>query len=137
MAEVDKEAIQVLVVEDDSDICDMLCLGLASAGYKVVKASDGRDAMRNLKRHSDISLIVSDIRMPEMSGVELLEFCKKNRPEIPVILISGDPRFLTAGHYLSEVVTVHPKPLSLEKLLQSIDSTLRKAAESPMIKTSA
>jgi DNA-binding NtrC family response regulator len=126
---------QILIADDDPEISEIIRRGLTIAGYQIVEATDGRDALRVLRKNPEVRLIVSDIRMPIMSGVELLELLHKNRPEIPILLISGDPRFLNNNHVLNEIATVIPKPLCLAKLVEKVKEALDKTQLSTQNKT--
>jgi signal transduction histidine kinase/CheY-like chemotaxis protein len=80
----------VLLVEDDPQVSRVLALTLERAGYTVVSAENGRrglDALRDGKE--PIDLLLSDVIMPEMNGVELLEEARRRLPGLPVILMSG------------------------------------------------
>ena len=78
----------VLLVDDNTDLRECLAYDLEAGGITVVQAKDGRHALELLLAHA-VDLIVSDIQMPRMDGVELLERVKAMRPEIPVILMTG------------------------------------------------
>jgi DNA-binding NtrC family response regulator len=80
--------LNILVVDDEKDIREGLKDLLESEGYKVDTAIDGSDALEKLKglKHH---LIISDIMMPKMSGIELLEKIKAISPFIEVIIITG------------------------------------------------
>jgi CheY-like chemotaxis protein len=79
---------RILVVDDEPAIREVMSLLLTSQGYEVTTATDGFDALLQLKtRTSD--LIISDLNMPNMSGFELLSVVHRRFPEIPVIAISG------------------------------------------------
>jgi CheY-like chemotaxis protein len=84
--------IDVLVVEDDDDIREMLALVLELADCRVTQASDGRDAMRVLARRELPSLVLLDLMMPNLSGVEVLALIRHDPrlQHLPVVVISGD-----------------------------------------------
>lgn len=80
----------ILVVEDDPDLLRIIVHTLRSAGYRVVPAYGGEDALRKIGRER-FALILTDLAMPKMSGVELIEILKRN-PEtafIPVIAVTA------------------------------------------------
>ena len=78
----------ILVVEDDQALAEALQDTLITAGYKVISADNGRTALAELEEHS-VSLIVSDINMPQMKGDVLLKRAKALYPDIPVILMTA------------------------------------------------
>ena len=78
----------VMVVDDDADLRASLSQMLTLAGYEVSEARDGAEALRALSREF-AGPIVSDIRMPGVDGIELLEAVYDMDPELPVILLTG------------------------------------------------
>ena len=83
-----KKAIHVLIVDDDSSILEVLDARLAAAGFTTYKASSGPKALTILKEEQ-IDVLVSDIKMPEMSGLELLEKTRALFPQLPVIFLTA------------------------------------------------
>ena len=78
----------ILVVDDESVIRDLLFRTLGREGFRVVTACDGVEALNCLKG-SKIDIVISDIMMPRMNGLELLVEVKCDYPQIPVLLITG------------------------------------------------
>ncbi|MGC8735364.1 MAG: sigma-54-dependent transcriptional regulator [Dissulfurimicrobium sp.] len=79
----------VLVADDDRSLREFLEILLQKDGYDVVLAASGDEALGILKDRADVSVVLSDIRMPGMDGVALLREVKKVRPQTPVILITA------------------------------------------------
>lgn len=80
-----------LLVEDEPLILKLLTTQLEDGGFSVVTASDGAVALRMIAdHHSDISAMVTDIRMPGVDGWELARRARDAMPEIPVVYVSGD-----------------------------------------------
>jgi CheY-like chemotaxis protein len=80
---------QILVVDDDPSIRESLGLLLSSVGYEVSMAENGVRAVSHLNRTLP-DLIVTDINMPEMSGIELILHVRNQYPSISVVAMSGD-----------------------------------------------
>jgi CheY-like chemotaxis protein len=80
---------RILVVDDDPLILQTSALILREQGYEAKTASDGFEALVELRR-SKPDLIISDLRMPNMSGFELLSIVRRRFPHIPVVAISGE-----------------------------------------------
>ena len=80
---------RVLVVDDDSAVLQISALVLKQRGFEVRTASDGFQALAELRR-SMPDVIISDLSMPNMSGFELLSVVRRRFPHIPVIAISGE-----------------------------------------------
>jgi two-component system, NtrC family, response regulator PilR len=85
----------LLVVDDERSISELLEISFRKEGHKVDVASNGESAMRRLASQI-YDIVVSDIRMPDMDGVELLRYCKEVSPATTFILITGVPTIDTA-----------------------------------------
>ena len=83
----------VLVVEDDQPLLEFFSTLLRREGYRILAAANGVEALEIAKSNPDdpIDILLSDVAMPYMSGVQLAESLKQIRPEIKVLLISGLP----------------------------------------------
>jgi two-component system cell cycle sensor histidine kinase/response regulator CckA len=79
----------ILVAEDEIIVREYLKNLLERAGYRVVVAGDGEEAVAMFEEHDDISLVLSDVVMPKKNGVEILMEIKKRRPAVKMIFISG------------------------------------------------
>jgi len=85
----------LLVVDDERSICELLEITFRKEGHRVEVAASGEAAKRRLESQI-YDIIISDIRMPDMSGVDLLRFCKEISPASVFILITGVPTIGTA-----------------------------------------
>lgn len=79
---------KILVVEDNPNMSSLLADMLEVFAVDSIRATDGEDALRKLDEE-EIGLVITDLRMPKMTGTELLTAVKDRRPELPVVLISG------------------------------------------------
>lgn len=79
---------KILVVDDEKDIRDMLETYIAREGYQVSVAKDGNAAIEKINNEV-LDLLLLDIRMPQKSGLEVLEILKREHPNIPVIMLSA------------------------------------------------
>jgi len=115
----------VLVVDDDPAVGRSLQRVLESAGYDVALADDGNVAIETLMRRS-FDVVLSDIRMPGMSGVELLSVVRAYDIDVPVILMTGAPTVETAIEAVSlGAVQYLSKPTPMDTVLSAIDNALR------------
>jgi len=78
----------ILIVDDEKNYLVVLEALLGPEGYEIMTTDDAADALR-LIRDSDLDLVITDMKMPGMSGMELLEESKKIRPELPVIMMTA------------------------------------------------
>jgi DNA-binding NtrC family response regulator len=130
-------AIQhILLVEDESELAKTLNRHLKREGFSVVLAADGTEALQIIEesalRGTPIDLVISDVVMPNMDGIELLRWIKTKHPDVSVVLLSG------FGDLSAVVDTIRPdmddyfqKPLTpndMMSLIEKIDYK-RKAVE--------
>ena len=107
---------QILVVDDDSLIRKSLYESLKLEGYEVITASDGVEAEEKLKS-TLCQVVIADIKMPNMDGVELLRRIKKDYPEIAVILITGFGNIASAVEVMKQGAADYiTKPIADEEI---------------------
>jgi CheY-like chemotaxis protein len=82
------DPVRVLLVEDDEDNRELMAEVLASAGCEVVSAASGREGLRSLSERP-VDVIVTDVGMPGMGGLELATAAKAIAPSVPVIVVTG------------------------------------------------
>jgi CheY-like chemotaxis protein len=80
---------QLMIVDDDPEVRVIVAEFLEDFGYRVLQADGGAQALDLLARTSDLRMIISDIRMPDMTGIELADIATQRRRDLKVILISG------------------------------------------------
>ena len=109
----------ILVVEDDDDTREALCILLAGENYEVLRAKNGLEALQILSRIRP-ALIIMDLSMPVMNGWHLLQFFhdEKLLPSVPVIVLSADDKLDDRD------VRFMQKPVRAESLLEEIDALL-------------
>jgi two-component system cell cycle sensor histidine kinase/response regulator CckA len=116
----------VLIVEDDDALRTVACRSLRQCGYEVLVASDGAEALEQCsRREGGLHLVVTDMVMPEMSGIELAESIALSYPEIRVLLMSGYTRDETARRGIaSERYAFLEKPFTPSKLAARVRELL-------------
>lgn len=119
----------ILLVDDDPDFRLALSKQLRRAGYQVVEAEDGRKAARILEADAGITVLISDLVMPEKDGIELIMQTRRTRPGVKIIAISGLERdhaasILNAAESLGACRTL-AKPFPFVLLHESIQLALR------------
>jgi CheY-like chemotaxis protein len=114
-------AAKILIVEDDSDILDMLELILAEAGFESIRANDGEEALGLFAKHKP-RLVLADIRMPKLDGINLSTALKNLAPEIPVILFSGQYPQLMEDKMDNRIPCDHVlyKPFAKHDIIESL-----------------
>ncbi|MGE0131566.1 MAG: response regulator transcription factor [Blastocatellales bacterium] len=125
---------QVLVVEDHPESADLLRMVLESGGYNVRSVSDGRHAIKTLTlAHEDSNfkpdLILLDLRLPDMNGIDVVRELQKNHSAIPpVIFLSADPPQSLKEAASSVGAGAVRKPFDFDELFQAIENALSKTA---------
>lgn len=80
----------ILLVEDDDNFRELIRRSLEKGGYVVYEARNGRDGVEVFDRHrADIQIVVSDVRMPVMDGVDLLLYIRSVSPRVPFVMMTG------------------------------------------------
>jgi DNA-binding NtrC family response regulator len=107
----------ILVVDDRINTLKVLMLFLADNGYEVLKASNGNEALEVFKGHPNIDVVLADLKMPGMNGLELYRRMNQQRPVPPFIIMTANATVETAIKALKEGVTDYLiKPLNFEEL---------------------
>ncbi len=121
---------QILIADDDSSMRAALSESLESCGYEVVTADNGIDALQKF-REGRFEVVITDMRMPKMSGMDVLRGIKKTSPETPVILITAYGTVNTAVEAMKEgAAEFIMKPFSLDDLEFVVKNVLAATAES-------
>lgn len=138
----EKNRKTVLVVDDEQILCDLLKTVLSSAGYEVITASNGRDGLALFQRRRP-QLTLLDLRMTEMSGIEVLKDIRKLDPQANVMILTAwgsdalerQARQLGVTDFLSKRMTLDAVMTSLERMQQRQDKTV--AAKAPVAAAAA
>jgi DNA-binding NtrC family response regulator len=119
--------VTVLVVDDDAGQRSLLATFLSREGLNVLTAASGEDALRALDA-GDVSMMITDVRMPGMSGIDLMSACRQRKPGFPVLMVTAYPDVRDAvGAVKDGAVNYLQKPIDLDELLQSIRNALKRA----------
>lgn len=114
---------KILIADDDLDMCETLFDILEHKGYEVVIANNGHQALDQIKQ-SDFDLVLMDVKMPGINGVEACKIMRKEKPNLKVILMTAYAvEDLVQEALKDDAVGVFFKPLDIDKvvnLLQDI-----------------
>ncbi|MBI5197525.1 MAG: response regulator [Nitrospirae bacterium] len=123
---------RILIVEDEPDVRKAVRLGLTKSGYDVLEAEDGEKAIEILNADDNplhVDLIICDIRMPRLNGIEAIRYFRDQYPSKPVIVLTGFPDIQLATSLLKQGVSDYlVKPVEREKLQASVAAAIGKSA---------
>ncbi len=124
--------LRVLVAEDDDDLRHLIERILTRAGYRVIPARDGVEAVEAFLRESDIALVLFDMVMPDLTGLEALDQIRKVDAKVPAVLVSGYSDDLVDGEggRRDDLLFV-PKPFSPAEILAAVAQALERARSTP------
>ncbi len=109
---------RVLVVDDEPDVRKVIKRILTQAGYDVIEAEDGEKAIEAINEGENpvlLNVIISDIRMPKMNGIEAINYFQQQWPRVPIIVLTGIPDMEMAIGFLKKgVVDYLVKPVEPE-----------------------
>ncbi|API58838.1 hypothetical protein BSL82_05555 [Tardibacter chloracetimidivorans] len=119
----------ILLVEDEATVRAVAERALVRKGYRVVTAANGVEALERLAEEDHIDLLISDVVMPEMDGPTLVAKTREERPDLPIVFMSG-----YAEEQLRRSISVPgfaflPKPFSVQQLGEAVRDALARAQE--------
>jgi len=119
-----KKDVKILIVDDERDMCWLLSHVFQDAGYKVITALNGEEALIEVKKEKP-ELVILDVKLPDMNGIEVLSTIKKVKPEIVVIMISayGTEEIRKEAMRIG-VYDFIDKPFSIERILRTVKKIL-------------
>jgi len=131
-----KSSISVLVVDDEEMMRHLLDKILSREGYHILTAADGVQALEMLEKE-EVDLIISDMKMPRMTGFELLKHVKQQHPNIGVIIMTAygdtytvkDALLLGADEYITKPFKSYEISLVVERAYWRLLSSRSKAAQ--------
>lgn len=116
---------RVLIVDDEPDIRRVVRMTLQKAGYDVLEAENGEKAIETINAGENrlmLDVLICDIRMPKINGVEAIAYFRQNFTRVPVIVLTGFPDTEMASAFLRDegVVDYLVKPVEGEKLKAAV-----------------
>ena len=114
----------ILVVDDNPNIRKLIRLILENDRYDVIEAEDGQDAI-DLLRSVGIDAIITDLNMPKVDGYEVIAYCKREYPKIPLIVLTGIADLELATSFMRQGVTDYlVKPINAKELTVSVANAI-------------
>ncbi len=116
---------KVLVVDDEPSITDLVSLILTEKGYEVSIANDGNQGLKQFES-VEPDLVITDIVMPDMEGIEFIKALVEKKKDIPVIVMSGNivgMKFLKTARLFGAKAAL-TKPFTTQELIETIDRIL-------------
>lgn len=113
--------IKILFVEDESDLITIISDTLSKLGANFLTARNGAEGLEVLKNNSDIQLVVSDINMPVMNGIEMIRHIREGGSDIPCVIMSAhtEPEYLKSADELN-VTDYILKPFDFIKFINLV-----------------
>lgn len=113
----------ILVVDDDEDICQTIASVFRDSGSEAVTATSGFDALQIIATGS-IKVVISDVRMANGNGLELLAAVRKHYPKVPVFLITGYDDMSAADAVRQGARDLFNKPFDIRRLVSTVQSAI-------------
>ena len=122
---------RVLVIDDNTDLRELIGTALVQAGYEVTLAGDGSKGVQAQRSHA-ADLAITDIFMPDKDGIETILQFKKEFPATPIIAMSGGTKYATRGSGVDYLSTARKfgadrllhKPFDINELLEAVREVL-------------
>jgi two-component system chemotaxis response regulator CheY len=119
---------KILVVDDEADIRKTIRLQLEGTIYEILEAEDGEKGIELLDRENilEVEVIICDVRMPKVNGIEAVAYFRENYASIPIIVLTGYPDVHLAVDFMKGgVVDYLVKPVEKEQLVGAVHKAAR------------
>jgi two-component system chemotaxis response regulator CheY len=119
---------KILVIDDEAEIRKTIALQLEGTIYDILQAEDGEKGIDVLNNENilEVDVIICDVRMPKVNGVEAVAYFRKNYASIPIIVLTGYPDVQLAVNFLKDgVVDYLVKPVEKDKLVEAVAKAAR------------
>ena len=115
---------KIMIVDDEEDVREVLKLHLEGENYSILEAEDGEVAIKVLRSEDhmvNVAVILCDIRMPKVNGVECIDFLRREAPGIPIVVVTAYPDAELATELMKKGLKDYlVKPVEKEKLVQTV-----------------
>jgi CheY-like chemotaxis protein len=117
---MDQSKKRILIIDDDKAVLSVMSDLLAFLGYDVSATAEGLDGIDLVQREM-FDLVIVDMIMPQVGGLALSKVIRKEKPQIPIVAISGHYEKLIGAVHKPEVDVILPKPVTLETLRTTLN----------------
>ena len=120
---------KILIVDDEVEIRKTIRLQLEGTAFEIIEATNGEEAIETLGRENllEISVIICDIRMPKINGIEAIAYFQEHFAGIPIIVLTGYPDVkLAVGFMKGGVVDYLVKPVEKNDLVAAVERAAQK-----------
>lgn len=116
---------KILVVDDDAMVREVIKTALQRANFEAIIATNGQEGLEAFRKYSkDIALIVADVAMPVLGGLEMVQKIRQSQPSVPVVFISGEITVMPPELASSGTTMLVKKPFALKGFVETIKSQL-------------
>jgi two-component system chemotaxis response regulator CheY len=118
----------VLVIDDEQEVRDVIQLQLGGTRYELLEAEDGEQGIELLNENAlTVDVIICDVRMPKINGVEAVKYFRQEYPSTPVIVLTGYPDVNLAVEFMKQgAVEYLVKPVEKEQLIDAVEKAAAK-----------
>ena len=110
---------KMLIVDDDETILHILKRFFDARGYQVLAEKDGLKAFERLKMEK-LAIVLTDIKIPSFSGVDLIKFIRQNMKDIPIIVMTAYPSLYSEKRNVNVVEAYFVKPFDIDEMFSSV-----------------
>lgn len=124
MSTTEKHPFRILVVDDEPDLRNILCMSLRLSDYETLDAESGNEALRVLANNK-VDLILCDVRMPNGNGLELLEQLRQRSIDVPLIFMTGYAELNQEQAKARGAMALLFKPFAFGEVVSVIEQVLK------------
>ena len=121
---------RILVIDDESSVRTVVRMTLEKAGYDVLEAEDGEQAIEAINTGENrlvLDAVICDIRMPKINGIEAIDYFQKEYPHVPLVILTGYPETEMAVSFLRKGVADYlVKPVDAERLRDAVETAMER-----------
>jgi len=121
---------RILVIDDESSVRTVVRMTLEKAGYDVLEAEDGEQAIEAINTGENrlvLDAVICDIRMPKINGIEAIDYFQREYPHVPLVILTGYPETEMAVSFLRKGVADYlVKPVDAERLREAVEKAMER-----------